>query len=377
VDLTLCLIVKNEMAFLDGCLRSVRDLVDQVVIVDTGSTDGTAERARTAADVFAAVEFTGDFSVARNAALERADGEWILFLDADERLPATQHDLLRQHLSTVDSGVLGTRLMRYNFFATGGFYTGRELKVFRNRAGLRYRRPINESVAASIQELGGEVASAPVVMNHFGHCRSVSARDAKAHRYIASMTEHLEQQPNDAVVLGYLGLIARIFGEFDKALDRSARAVDADATSATVWFFRGHVLRSVGDDRGALEAYERGATLAPGHAGLRNMIGVQLLALKDTNGAAGSFDAARELDPQLLHTDINLALVAQAEERWADAVRLLTRAGEANDGFWHDEWRGRVERDPFRPFYYETIFGYAGLGYHLGYCQLRAAGQPA
>ena len=86
MDLSLCMIVKDETRYLADCVASVRDLVRQVVIVDTGSTDGTAALARDLADVFAQVSFDGDFSAARNAALARADGDWVLFLDADDRL---------------------------------------------------------------------------------------------------------------------------------------------------------------------------------------------------------------------------------------------------------------------------------------------------
>jgi tetratricopeptide (TPR) repeat protein len=372
MDITLCLIVKDEIAYLDRCVNSVRGLVNQVVIIDTGSTDGTEQRARALADVAMSVPFTGDFSAARNAALDRADGSWILFLDADERLPEHQHTPLQASLAAADDDLLGVRLMRYNFFATGGFYTGRELKVFRNHPQIRYRRRINESVSGAIQDLGGRVVPVPVVMNHFGHSRPVAVREAKAHRYLSLMAEHMEHNRDDAVVLGYRGLIERTLGNFDAALDQSAQAVAAGPDLAITWFFRGHVLRSVGDDLGALQAYGHGAKLAPEHAVLRNMIGLQLLALGDADAASGAFHTARRLDPQLLHTDINLGLVAQAEQRWADAARLFLRAGEANDGFWHEEWPGRVERDPFRAFYNETIFGYAGLGYHTGYCLLRA-----
>jgi len=94
--LSLSMIVKNEEPFLAHCLDSVRGLVDEMVILDTGSTDGTLEIARAAGARVFQSPWRDDFSAARNASLEKATGDWILILDADEELPASEHAPLRQ-----------------------------------------------------------------------------------------------------------------------------------------------------------------------------------------------------------------------------------------------------------------------------------------
>ena len=372
---SLCLIVKNEIDYLPGCVASARGLADEVVIVDTGSDDGTVELARRLADIFVEIAFAEDFAAARNEALSRASGDWILFLDADERLPDADAGQLGTYLGQLDDHDLGVRLLRYNFFADGGFYTGRELKVFRNHRGLRYQRKINESVAPSITAAGGRIVDAPVLLNHFGHCRSVAQRDAKAARYLGLLDLQLRERPGDAVLLGYQALILRTLGRFDEAIEQSNRSIATDEERPVVWLFRGHVLRAVGQDVEAAEAYEHGLSFDAGSAALHNALGVQLVALADPDRARVEFQTARSCDPMLVHTDINLGLLAQAAENWPEAIALFERSGARNPGFFHDEFAGRVERDPFRPFYKETILGYAGLGYHLGYCLQRAAGR--
>ena len=86
------MIVKNEEKHLVKCLKSVRDIVDEMIVVDTGSTDKTKDIAQ----VFGAKVFdfpwTGDFSAARNHSLEQATGDWILILDADEVISARDLD---------------------------------------------------------------------------------------------------------------------------------------------------------------------------------------------------------------------------------------------------------------------------------------------
>ncbi len=86
VVLTASMIVRNEETVLEGCLASIQSLVDEVVIVDTGSTD----RSKSIAQAFGArvfdFEWCDDFAAARNEALRWASGEWILYIDADERM---------------------------------------------------------------------------------------------------------------------------------------------------------------------------------------------------------------------------------------------------------------------------------------------------
>ena len=369
---SLCLIVKDEIDYLEGCIESARSLVDDIVVVDTGSSDGTDSLAARLGATVSHVPFEGDFSAARNAALALATGDWIIFLDADERLVQGYRGALERCLRESPDDVWALRLLRYNFFATGGFYTGRELRVLRNRPGVEYRRKVNESVAQSISDLGGRVASVPVVFNHFGHCRPVAVRDAKAVRYLGLMGDQLRERPDDAVLIGYQGLILRTLGRFEEALRHGAEAVRVDPESVTAWFFQGHILRSTGRDEEALRAYRHGLDLAEGgNAGLHNMVGVQLLALGDRAGAAEHFREARLQDPQLLHTDINLGLLAEAEGDWKAAETCFAAAADANPGFLQDTWSGRHERDPYRAFYYETPLGYQGLAYHLAHARYR------
>ena len=93
--ISLTLIVRDEEANLPACLDSARDLFDEIVVVDTGSTDRTIELARERGARIVPFAWCDDFAAARNAGVEAAKGEWILWLDADERLGASARDQLR------------------------------------------------------------------------------------------------------------------------------------------------------------------------------------------------------------------------------------------------------------------------------------------
>jgi tetratricopeptide (TPR) repeat protein len=368
-EFTLCLIVKDEEQYLDDCLRSLVDEASAMVIVDTGSSDGTVEIARQYTSQILFAPFDGDFSRARNVALGRVRTPWVVFLDADERFERNQAAKLHRELAAVPAEVMALRLLRYNFFVNGGWYSGKEVKIFRNHPHIRYRWAINESVRDSVEELGGKISELPLMLNHFGHCRPRSVREAKALRYMALITARLKADPDQPVLLGYLGLILRTLGRFTEALDHARRAVALAPEVPRVHQFHGHVLRSVGADQQARDAYARAVELDAADAAHWNMLGVMDLTLGRESDAGYAFLNALRADPIAVHVLVNQGLCEQAAGRYGRAVELFDEVARINPGFLQEEWRGRVECDPFRELYYETIMQYAGLGYHLAYCR--------
>lgn len=163
--LSAALIVRNEERHLAGCLESVRGLVDEVVIVDTGSEDRTPEIAREHGARLFFEPWRDDFALARNAALSRATGDWILYVDADERVEVY--------------GDVSASLARAGAVAaTVGFHAGRgltpypELRFFRRRPDIRFRGVIHETIRYDVDaavERGERIVEAPVTIRHLGY----------------------------------------------------------------------------------------------------------------------------------------------------------------------------------------------------------------
>lgn len=366
--LGLCLIVRDEERYLRACVESVRTMVDEVVIVDTGSSDRTPELAAELADRVQHLPFADDFSQARNAALSLSSADWVLFLDADERLEPSQAALLRPVVSAAPDEHLAYSMLRFNLFSTGEFYTGQQARLIRRSSGVQYERRINESIKSSVRRLGGQIVRAPIFLNHFGHCRPVAERDAKAQRYLRLMFQQLQDNPDDPVLVGYVALNLRMIGRFEEARTWSDRSLAEGGDNATVWFFRGHVLRALGDPAGALAAFEKADGFAP-DAATANMVGVMRLALMDLPAARSACQRSLDRDPLMLPAAINLGLADQAAGNWSSAARRFRQVAATNPAFLVDDWDGRNEVDCFRSLYNETVFRYAGLGYHLAYCE--------
>jgi len=374
--LTLCLIVRDEAEFLGDCLAATAPVCDDIVVVDTGSTDATKDIARSYTARVYDYPMGGDFSAARNAALSYVNTEWVLFPDADERFPATELAKIPDLLAAAGDRVHGFSVLRYNFFATGGFYSNRLVKLMRNRPHIRFRRRVAESVRRVILDAGGEIGHAPVMLNHFGYTRPLGVRIAKANRYLALLAEHLAEHPGDARMRCQVAMMLRALGRLDEALDTSRRAVAMDASSGSIWYHHAHMLRSTGNAEEALDAYRKAWRIDPGSASFANMVGVMQLSLGRLDEADETFRAAAALDPHLLHVRLNQGLVRQARGEYARAAELFEEVARRNPGFLVEQWAGRAETDLFSRLHNETIVQFAGLAYHLAYCRSMAGGGP-
>lgn len=205
--LSVCLIVKNEAAFLPQCLESIREVAHQIVVVDTGSSDGTPDLARSFGAEVHGHEWNDDFSAARNAALEWARGDWVLMLDADEELLLEAVEVLRKELCR--SEVMAYRLPMID---VGREEEGRSYvpRLFRNAPGLFYIGRIHEQVFSSIEvrreEWGLKNTFSEALLRHHGYTEAVTQGRDKVNRNLQLLAMDLETFPNEPALLMNLGL---------------------------------------------------------------------------------------------------------------------------------------------------------------------------
>ena len=121
MKLSLAMIVKNEESVLGHCLESVQGLVDEIVIVDTGSSDATVEIAEAHGARVFPFAWVNDFALARNYALDRCTGDWLLVLDADEAIDVLDHALIRKICE--EGAAPAYRLILRNYFSGGDHAT--------------------------------------------------------------------------------------------------------------------------------------------------------------------------------------------------------------------------------------------------------------
>ena len=149
LKISACAIVKNEEGNLPRWLACAKELADEMVVVDTGSTDRTAELAREAGASVYSFEWRKDFAAAKNFALRKAKGDWIVFLDADEYFSEEDIPKVREHIQRLDRErtVGGFICPLFNIDADRGgviLFTTVQLRVFRRHPDIRYHGAVHE-----------------------------------------------------------------------------------------------------------------------------------------------------------------------------------------------------------------------------------------
>ena len=151
IFLSACVIVKNEEKHLPRYLACVRELADEIIVVDTGSEDVSMSIAKKGGAEVYSFPWQDDFSAAKNFAIEKAKGKWILFLDADEYFPPESIGKVRTILKEVDRDIrtAGILCRWVNFDEDEGMKlqgAAVQLRLFRNLRGLRYKGRIHEAL---------------------------------------------------------------------------------------------------------------------------------------------------------------------------------------------------------------------------------------
>lgn len=213
------MIVKNEEKDLAGCLDSVRDVADEIIVVDTGSTDRTMEIAREFQARVFEKPWPGDFSTARNYGLELAAMEWVLIMDADEKLESESAAHLKAFLSTTSA--TGLRFIQRNLSSPQdlvGYYDLKSTRMWRNLPAIRYAGLIHESAVESITRTGGTIDTTSFIIWHSGYARSsVQNGKPRAERNLELLTRMLAVSPKDPYIHYQLGITHKQIGNHTEA----------------------------------------------------------------------------------------------------------------------------------------------------------------
>lgn len=199
IRLSACLIIKNEEAHLERCLSSLRGIVDEIVVVDTGSTDGSLAVAEKFGAKIGHFDWCDDFSAARNASLQLATGEWVLWIDADEELDpasAVKLDNARMHPQFG-----GFQIQIVNFTADGGddtFYVHNPIRLFQRLPGVHFTGRIHEQICNSLKALGLPGANLDgAKLLHHGYRPSEMVAKDKINRTVALLRQEVLDQPEE------------------------------------------------------------------------------------------------------------------------------------------------------------------------------------
>jgi tetratricopeptide (TPR) repeat protein len=249
-SLSLCMIARNEEPHLAKCLMSVKPIVNEMIVVDTGSSDRTKNIAAALGAKVFDYPWTNDFSEARNYSLSKASGDWILVLDADEVVsPLDYHKLLNITVRRPRKPVAYTVLTRNytnnagsrGWVANEGRYAGEEagkgwvpspkVRLFVNDRRIQFVNPVHELVEPTLAKLGIKVKACDVPVHHYGRLDQ-DKLVAKGKEYYRLGIAKIEQTKGDYNALKELAIQASEIGEYEAAVNVWQKVIEIQSKDA-------------------------------------------------------------------------------------------------------------------------------------------------
>ncbi|WP_003540186.1 glycosyltransferase [Desulfotomaculum nigrificans] len=242
-SISLCMIAKNEAHQIARCINSAKPYVDQIVVVDTGSTDNTVQIARDLGAEVYQMEWQDNFAQARNKSLEHASGDWILFLDCDEELDQATAPLLREVVQSQQYD--GYWINLTNIFNQQPSSNFLGFRLFRNDPRHRFECRIHEQILPSVirHATAERIGYANITVYHYGYEDSEVVAKSKSKRNLR-MLEKARQEYGDAGFINfYLGVEYQRLGDYQKALDYYHRSLVKSSLDET---YAPAMVRSIG-----------------------------------------------------------------------------------------------------------------------------------
>ncbi len=226
-SITLSMIVKNEEKYLQGCLESSAPYVDEIVIVDTGSTDSTIAIAESFGAKIFHFPWNGNFSSARNESLRYATKDWILYLDADERL--INGDGLRA-LAPSKSVIAYNVSIRSRHILHSGTVeqVNQYQRFFRRHPKIFFEGVVHEQVLPSLLRMNKTIAESDLFIEHLGYGESLEKINQKCLRNSEMLLRQLEKNPHDYYAHYQLGNTYGVMQRYDEAEVHLLKAVEND-----------------------------------------------------------------------------------------------------------------------------------------------------
>lgn len=222
--LSVCMIIKNEELTLRKCLTPLVSIADEIVVVDTGSTDGSIAIAQEFGCRIVRHAWQNDFSDARNAGIKKAKGDWILVVDSDEFLEPLDAGAFRSFLETTNAeGVfILVKSLMGNLAQPSNTLAIRVMRLFRNRH--LYEGVIHEQIATSVFATGLPTEKYELSFIHIGYTDEFLVNKMQSHRNVTLIERAMEKDPNDLFHLTNLMAEYSMAGDFEKCVVLSERA---------------------------------------------------------------------------------------------------------------------------------------------------------
>lgn len=301
--LTLCMIVKNEERHISRCLSSVQDIADEIVVVDTGSEDQTVQICKSFNAQVYTHEWKNDFAKARNAGLQHAKGDWILFLDADEELDQETGSILPSLLHD-DLPFLGLlKIISYTGkqWDENEAFESMQTRLFRNHQGISFKGKIHETLDLEEGEDNTAYFSLPCTIHHYGYLDQEEKWKQKHKRNISILNEEFSQKTSDPWLVYHLASECYRVKEYEKALHLVNGSIfqflsEQRMPPSLLYFLKYSILLELKRYEEAEQGIDKALQLYPDYVNLHFCKGVILYHLNKYRAAIKAFEISTQTE---------------------------------------------------------------------------------
>jgi GT2 family glycosyltransferase/tetratricopeptide (TPR) repeat protein len=348
---SLCMMVKDEEDNLPDCLRSVAGLVDEMVVVDTGSTDRTREIAREFGAQVHDFPWVDSFAAARNESLRHASGDWIFWMDADDRLDEENRDKFRTVVEGLndDNPAYVMKCLCLPDPITKLATEVDHVRLFRNLPGLHWRYRVHEQILPALREVGSMPRFSDVVVHHIGY-QDPALRGRKLQRDQRLLQLEHAEKPDDPFILFNLGSVLQETGNLAEALPLYRRSLElsqpTDSIVRKLYAVIAQCHNQLGQGQEAVQACQQGRSYYPDDVELLFQEGVVRRGLGDLEGAASCWEQVLEIRPMAYFSSVSTGLRGYlTRHNLAGVYHQLGRLAEA-EAQWQEILKDKADYEP-------------------------------
>lgn len=340
---SLCMIVKNEADNLLNCLKSVQELVSEAIIIDTGSTDNTKQIAIDWGAKVHDYRWNNDFASARNFALEKVTGEWVLVLDGDEVFVPDVIPKIKKSLEEHNNLVIN--LIRQEIGAVSSPYSQLS-RLFRYHPEIKFSRPYHALIddhvlALQKKESHWQIVDLPfVAIEHYGYQPEIIKAQDKTQRAKEAMESYLQKHPHDAYVCSKLGALYLQLGETKKGFKLLKTGFKSNPDNpATIFELHYHLANAwvkEGNSDNAVKHYQKAIAqplLEKLKLGAYHNFGSLCYQVRDYESAIKLFEHCLKIEPKFALAYYNLGLTYRSMGRTFKAISAYQQAIKLNPAY--------------------------------------------
>ena len=345
--ISLCMITKNEENYLEQCLDSAKEIADEIIIVDTGSTDKTKEIAKKfnfkEKIKFFDFKWGDDFSAARNESLKHATKDWILIMDADELIEKGDLEKIKEIIKDDENeGFLFLQKNYSNDDKVAGFinethrkdnkiyegwYGSFIVRLFRNHKDYKFEGTVHELIEPSIESKTGKIALANISLHHYGNADQKIV-DKKRKFYLELCKKKAETNPN-AHSYYELGVLYKENNDFENAIKSLKKSVELDSKHRLAFFELGILNEQKENYDDAINYYIKSLRIKNDSEIYQNL-GVCYLKKGNLKDAYANLTKAMILNPNKYTIYNSLGAVLEKSGNYNSAAQMLEIATKLN-----------------------------------------------